>query len=181
MLQFIRHPRNHEAGVRLSLRGQKGAGVKSRVTRLCTAGHLDDDVDVEQKVVNKKLSLLPPNVTTALQVKALIQSVLLEVAPVTRKVDMKLPGKGNSDFHGARPVHQIISIRWIRTSRLSIKILHLAPSSNVDTHFISPPLRSMQVDFFQYASVYSEEVIDENTAPRESSHPECAHRGCPHI
>ena len=38
------------------------------------------------------------------------------------KVDIKLPGKGNADTHRARPVHQIISmIKWIRTSRLSIK------------------------------------------------------------
>jgi hypothetical protein len=41
-----------------------------------------------------------------------------------RKVDIKLPGKGNSDNHGARPVHKIISmIKWIRTSRLSIENL----------------------------------------------------------
>jgi len=39
-----------------------------------------------------------------------------------RKVDARLPGKGNSTPHGARPVHQIITmIKWIRTSRLSIK------------------------------------------------------------
>jgi len=39
-----------------------------------------------------------------------------------RKVDIRLPGKGNSTSHGARPVHQIISMKqWIRTSRLSIK------------------------------------------------------------
>ena len=39
-----------------------------------------------------------------------------------RKVDVRLPGKGNSNFHGARPVHLIITmIKWIRTSRLSIK------------------------------------------------------------
>ena len=39
-----------------------------------------------------------------------------------RKVDMKLPGKWISNCHGARPVHQIISmIMWIRTSGLSIK------------------------------------------------------------
>ena len=37
-----------------------------------------------------------------------------------RKVDVKLPGKGNSNSHGARPVHLIITmIKWIRTSRLS--------------------------------------------------------------
>ena len=33
-----------------------------------------------------------------------------------------LPGKGNSNSHGARPDHQIIlMIKWIRTSGLSIK------------------------------------------------------------
>ena len=38
-----------------------------------------------------------------------------------RKVDIRLPGRGNSNPHGARPVHQIISmIKWMRTSRLSI-------------------------------------------------------------
>ena len=39
-----------------------------------------------------------------------------------RKVDVKLHGKGNSNCHGARPVHTIISmLQWIRTSRLSTK------------------------------------------------------------
>ena len=39
-----------------------------------------------------------------------------------RKVDVRLPGKGNSNNHGARPVHLIITmIKWIRTSGLSIK------------------------------------------------------------
>ena len=39
-----------------------------------------------------------------------------------RKVDVRLPGKGNSNSHGARPVHLIITmIKWTRTSRLSIK------------------------------------------------------------
>ena len=28
---------------------------------------------------------------------------------VPRKVDVRLPGKGNSDSHGARPVHLIIT------------------------------------------------------------------------
>ena len=38
------------------------------------------------------------------------------------KVDVRLPGKGNSNSHGTRPVHLIITmIKWIRTSRLSIK------------------------------------------------------------
>ena len=39
-----------------------------------------------------------------------------------RKVDERLPGKGNSTSHGARPDHLIITIIWwIRTIRLSIK------------------------------------------------------------
>ena len=41
---------------------------------------------------------------------------------VTRKVDIRLSGKGNSTPHGARPVHLTSTmIKWIRTSRLSIK------------------------------------------------------------
>jgi len=40
-----------------------------------------------------------------------------------RKVDVRLPGKGDSNSHGARPVHLIITVlKWIQTSRLSIKI-----------------------------------------------------------
>ena len=39
-----------------------------------------------------------------------------------RGVDVGLPGNGNSDSHGARSVHLIITmIKWIRISRLSIK------------------------------------------------------------
>jgi len=39
-----------------------------------------------------------------------------------RKVHVRLPVKGNSNSHGARPVHlNITIIQWIRTSRLSIK------------------------------------------------------------
>ena len=38
------------------------------------------------------------------------------------KLDIRLLEKGYSDSHRARPVHQIISmIKWIRTSRFSIK------------------------------------------------------------
>ena len=39
-----------------------------------------------------------------------------------RNLDIRMPGKANSRFHGVRPVHQIISlIKLIRTSRLSLK------------------------------------------------------------
>ena len=37
------------------------------------------------------------------------------------KVDVRLPGEVNSNSHSARPVHLITMIKWIRTSRLSIK------------------------------------------------------------
>ena len=38
------------------------------------------------------------------------------------KVDVRLPGKGDSNSNGARPVRQIITMKeWIQTSRLSIK------------------------------------------------------------
>ena len=44
------------------------------------------------------------------------------VSDACRKVDVRLPGKGNSNSHGARPVHLINTmIQWIRTSRLSIQ------------------------------------------------------------
>jgi hypothetical protein len=40
----------------------------------------------------------------------------------TRKLVVRLPGKGNSNSNCARPAHLIITmIKWIRTSRLSIK------------------------------------------------------------
>ena len=39
-----------------------------------------------------------------------------------RKVDVRQPGKRNSNSHGARSVHLIVMMmKWIRTSRLSMK------------------------------------------------------------
>ena len=47
---------------------------------------------------------------------------ILSTDLVFRKVDIRLPEKVNSNSHGARPVHQIISmIKWICTSTLSMK------------------------------------------------------------
>jgi len=44
------------------------------------------------------------------------------LCPPARKVHVRLPGKRNAKSHGSRPVHLIITmIKWIRTSRLSIK------------------------------------------------------------
>jgi len=48
-------------------------------------------------------------------------------------VGIELPGKGNSNFHDAKPVYQIISmIKWIRTSRLSIQNSLYAPAPKPD-------------------------------------------------
>ena len=46
----------------------------------------------------------------------------LDLVGPPRKVDVRLPGKGNSKSHGARPVHLFITMtQRIRTSRLSLK------------------------------------------------------------
>jgi len=52
--------------------------------------------------------------------------VEVEVGDIARepagKVEVRLPAKGNSNSHGARPVHLFITmIKRIRTSRFSIK------------------------------------------------------------
>ena len=40
----------------------------------------------------------------------------------TRKVDIRLPAKGNANPHGARPVHLVVTMmKWFRTSALLIK------------------------------------------------------------
>ena len=40
----------------------------------------------------------------------------------SKKADVRLPGKGNSNSHHERSVHFIITtVKWIRTSRMSIK------------------------------------------------------------
>ena len=61
---------------------------------------------------------------------------------VNRKVDIRLPGKWNSNSHGARPVHLIITtIKWIRTSRLSIKnsLYRVYPMRRASSPPASPP------------------------------------------
>ena len=47
---------------------------------------------------------------------------VLPIPLLDRKVDVRLPGNGNSNSHGSRPVHLIITmLKWTRNSRLSIK------------------------------------------------------------
>ena len=56
------------------------------------------------------------------EVRCRVPLCLGEHASGFSKVDISLPGKGNSNSHGARPVHQIITlIKWIWTSSSSIK------------------------------------------------------------
>ena len=70
----------------------------------------------------------PGSLLTASLAKVLRHAAAASEYPVAefgnqeRKVDTRLPGKGNSNSHGAKLVHHIISmIKWIWTSRLSIK------------------------------------------------------------
>ena len=61
--------------------------------------------------------------------------------PRARNVDVRLPGKGNSNSPGARPVHLIITmIKSIRTSRLS-KQNSLCPRA---PNLSKPPRREPQ-------------------------------------
>ena len=67
-----------------------------------------------------------------------------------RKVDVRLPGKGNSNSHGARPVHLTITmIKWIRTSRLSVRpSLEVVAARYCTTSFAtceSGPLRAVHL------------------------------------
>ena len=51
-----------------------------------------------------------------------VQAMVQQLFEGTKKVDARLPGKRNSKSHGAKPVHIMITMmKWIRTSRLSIK------------------------------------------------------------
>ena len=63
---------------------------------------------------------------------------------ISRKIDARLPGKGNINAHGARPVHLIITmIKRIRTSRLSppelerVPLLHCDRKNNCFTEMCS--------------------------------------------
>ena len=75
--------------------------------------------------------------SVALLVIPEIHSVYVYVVPSNKrngvsKVDSGLPGKENSNSHGARPVNQIIStIQLIPTSNWSIKNLSVVPRSEV--------------------------------------------------
>ena len=63
----------------------------------------------------------------------------------TRKIDVRLPEKVNSNSHGARPVHLIITmIKWIRASRLSIQnsLSYLEETSLPVRAEFSPPRKN---------------------------------------
>ena len=85
-----------------------------------------------------------------------------EDEPASRKADVRLPGKGNSNSHGARPAHLIITmIKWIRTSRLSIeKYLRVEicreSSSQWSTRHRAPPETLV---FFFWSILSSHNVI----------------------
>ena len=45
-----------------------------------------------------------------------------------RKVDVRLPEEGDSNSHGARPVHLIITMmQWVVNIELSLYAMHIVP------------------------------------------------------
>ena len=73
--------------------------------------------------------------------EALTCSVINSIS--NRKVDVRLPGKGNSSSHGARPVRLIITtIKWIWTSKLSIENCLSSVSKSI--HFKDFPYTSLK-------------------------------------
>jgi hypothetical protein len=61
-------------------------------------------------------------------------NVRMSAVIASRKVDVKLHGKGICNSHGARPVHLIITMMmWTRTSRSSIKNCYSA-AIGLETH-----------------------------------------------
>ena len=81
-----------------------------------------------------------------------------------RKVDVRLPAKGNPNSHGARPVHLIITMtKWIRTSGLSIKnSLSDAPRQGLD-------LRVVEKTLWESADPFVRIVVPTGSEPHESA------------
>ena len=65
---------------------------------------------------------------------------------MTRKVDISLPGNGNSNSHGARPVHQIVNLTQAAESYARF-LDETARSS------ISPPARGLRKDHARVLSL----------------------------
>ena len=78
-----------------------------------------------------------------------------------RKVDVRLSGKENPDSHGARPVHQIISmVNWIRTSRLSINN-SLSPAPRASDQTLAPDEGIWAAtDAVENATIFSNDNIE---------------------
>ena len=75
---------------------------------------------------------------------------------VRLKVDIRLPGKRDSNSHGARPVHQ--KHQWTRTSRLSIKnslSLRLPESSCSSTAVPPTPYTSYPTPYTPHPSSHT--------------------------
>ena len=65
-----------------------------------------------------------------------------------KNVNIRLPGEGNSNSHGARPVHQkhiddqMDSDQWVVNKELSLRPAHLAPAPvNEEDERSSSPVR----------------------------------------
>ena len=79
----------------------------------------------------------------------------------SKKASVKLPREGNANSHGARPVHLIITMmKWMRTSRLSIKILSLQAAVTINVDGIH-----VLVDFNGYTLGARSDLITLRPAP----------------
>ena len=100
---------------------------------MCAVSMVDFELSASSQLYHSMLKTIPKVVLNVYEhgigVGSLMQSPDSNRRESTGKVNIKLPGKGNSNSHGARPVHQIITMmEWIRTSRLSIK-MSLSPQA----------------------------------------------------
>ena len=98
------------------------------------------------------------------------------VLPETRKVDVRLPEKGDSKSHGAGPAHPIITMmKWIRTSKLSLNnsLTHILPvgcrSGVLPHHDVRRSCRSDRRQFFSTLSSKPQATSPEPYAIRPNS------------
>ena len=83
-----------------------------------------------------------------------------------RKADVRLPWQGNSNSHGARPVHPIITvINWIQTSRLSrtkslALVFHLISCSTSKPRMRLTPFVLERIQKMVFGSIWKENWIE---------------------
>ena len=90
---------------------------------------------------------------------------------------MRLPGKGNSKSHGARPVHLVITmIKWMRASRLSIKNCLSQVASQTKNNYVTEICSGSEagsylrlIDFVYHSTLGLRVIKKKKKAPTSSS------------